>query len=104
MIREEMVQVLQMDDVDEGGEEAEVGEVPYKGIQLSENEMLMRSQIFYELMKQRRSVRHFSSRPVPHKLIQNLIKVAGRCLDHDRHLSDQALHRVAPTFSHGRFV
>lgn len=38
---------------------------------------LRNSQIFYEEMKMRRSCRQFSSRDVPLKLIQNLLKTAG---------------------------
>lgn len=37
----------------------------------------LRSQLFYENMKMRRCVQEFSPRPVPSKLIQNIIKSAG---------------------------
>uniref|UniRef100_A0A1I7Y3X0 Nitroreductase domain-containing protein n=1 Tax=Steinernema glaseri TaxID=37863 RepID=A0A1I7Y3X0_9BILA len=52
-------------------------EILYKAHILPENEMLRKSQLFYEQMKIRRSVRCFSSRSVPLKVIQNLIKTAG---------------------------
>uniref|UniRef100_A0A914CIN7 Nitroreductase domain-containing protein n=1 Tax=Acrobeloides nanus TaxID=290746 RepID=A0A914CIN7_9BILA len=52
-------------------------EIPYIGVSYSEAEMLKRSQLFYESMKLRRSVRTFSSQQIPLKLIQNLIKTAG---------------------------
>nr|CAD2193040.1 unnamed protein product [Meloidogyne enterolobii] len=52
-------------------------ELPYHPIKFTEHEMLKRSQLFYEQMKSRRSVRCFSSRPVSIKLVQNLIKTAG---------------------------
>ena len=53
-------------------------ELPYHPIKFTEHEMLKRSQLFYEQMKSRRSVRCFSSRPVSIKLVQNLIKTAGQ--------------------------
>lgn len=52
-------------------------ELPYHSIKFTETEMLKRSQLFYEQMKSRRSVRCFSSKPVSIKLVQNLIKTAG---------------------------
>ncbi len=38
---------------------------------------LTESQRFYEIMKQRRSIRYFSDRPVPRNVIENLIAAAG---------------------------
>jgi hypothetical protein len=52
--------------------------IAYRHLQLPLDEMLRRSQLFYESMKVRRSVRDFSSRDVPIKLIQNIVKVAGK--------------------------
>lgn len=52
-------------------------EIPYYAVTYSEQEMLKRSQFFYEAMKLRRSVRCFSNQPVSLKLVQNLIKTAG---------------------------
>lgn len=66
-----------IDDNDYFIDESKTNEVRYKTIQLSKGEMQKRSQLFYELMKARRSVRCFSSRSVPIKLMQNLIKTAG---------------------------
>jgi iodotyrosine deiodinase len=40
-------------------------------------EALARSQAFLELMRARRSVRFFSSEPVPYELIRNAVEVAG---------------------------
>ena len=40
-------------------------------------EMLKRSQSFYEDVKRRRSVRDFSDKPVPKEIIENCIKAAG---------------------------
>jgi nitroreductase len=44
---------------------------------LDAEEALRRSRAFYELMLTRRSVRHFSSEPVPWELIENALKTAG---------------------------
>jgi iodotyrosine deiodinase len=44
---------------------------------LAEGEALERSQAHLELMRSRRSVRQFSSEPVPHELIENALLVAG---------------------------
>jgi iodotyrosine deiodinase len=41
------------------------------------DEMLKRSQAFYEEMKRRRSIRDFSDKPVPKEIIENCIKAAG---------------------------
>ncbi|MCJ8275509.1 MAG: nitroreductase family protein [Bdellovibrionales bacterium] len=43
----------------------------------SENEMLETSRAFYELMKTRRTIRSFSSKPVPKEVIENCIRAAG---------------------------
>ena len=51
--------------------------VPYKPEQLSDEEMLERSLAFYRHLNTRRSVRHFSSDPVPQKVIENIILTAG---------------------------
>ncbi|VDM40254.1 unnamed protein product [Toxocara canis] len=53
------------------------GEVLYRAISISDDEAMLKSQLFYEKMKRRRSVRSFSTRPVSAKLILNLIKTAG---------------------------
>jgi iodotyrosine deiodinase len=45
---------------------------------LSEDEQFGQSQWFFETMKKRRTVRDFSTRPVPFELIQNAIATAGR--------------------------
>lgn len=49
----------------------------YQGSSLSEEETLSRSAAFYEHLQQRRSVRHFSDRPVPRAVVENLIRAAG---------------------------
>ncbi|WKY06719.1 hypothetical protein Q1695_006697 [Nippostrongylus brasiliensis] len=44
---------------------------------MHEREVLRSSQFFYEQMKLRRSIRSFSSKTVPLKVVQNVIKTAG---------------------------
>jgi iodotyrosine deiodinase len=51
--------------------------VPLEFTRLDAEEALRRSQAFLELMETRRSVRHFSSEPVPYELIENAIRTAG---------------------------
>ena len=43
----------------------------------SDEELLRRSQKFYEAMQRRRTIRDFSDRPVPRKVIEYCIRVAG---------------------------
>lgn len=42
------------------------------------DDMQARSEAFFNLMKQRRTVRDFSNRPVPRAVIENAIRTAGR--------------------------
>jgi iodotyrosine deiodinase len=51
--------------------------VPLEFTRLDAEEALRRSREFLELMKTRRSVRHFSSEAVPHELIENAIRTAA---------------------------
>ena len=46
--------------------------------ELAPEEMLARARSFYELMKLRRSVRSFSSRPVDRRIVELCIQAAGR--------------------------
>lgn len=43
----------------------------------SDEEMLKRSKEFYEIMKQRRTIREFSDKPVSREVIENCIATAG---------------------------
>ncbi|XGW28291.1 hypothetical protein V3C99_008248 [Haemonchus contortus] len=52
-------------------------EILYHMPYMHEREMLRASQYFYEQMRLRRSVRSFSTRAVPLKIVQNIIKTAG---------------------------
>lgn len=51
--------------------------VPYHHDRLLPEEMIARSQDFYEWLDTRRSVREFSSEPVPRTVIEHLIKTAS---------------------------
>lgn len=46
-------------------------------IEYPADEMLRRSQAFYEDIKRRHTLRHFSDRPVSRDIIENCIKAAG---------------------------
>jgi iodotyrosine deiodinase len=50
---------------------------PLQFERLPEEEALKRSREFLARVSERRSVRHFSSEPVPHELIKNAIRAAG---------------------------
>jgi len=50
---------------------------PYASERLSPEEVEARARAFLELMRTRRSVRHFSSEPVPRELVENALLVAG---------------------------
>jgi iodotyrosine deiodinase len=51
--------------------------LPLEFERLEPDEALRRSAEFLALMERRRSVRHFSSEPVPRELIENAIRTAG---------------------------
>ena len=51
--------------------------VPYQGVSYPEDVMLQRSQAFLEDMRKRRTLRFFSSKPVPREVIENIIRTAG---------------------------
>jgi iodotyrosine deiodinase len=50
---------------------------PYHPIQYEQDEMLRRSEEYFQLMNERRSVRDFSDREVPIEVINNIIKTAS---------------------------
>ncbi|MDX2005299.1 MAG: nitroreductase family protein [Meiothermus sp.] len=58
-------------------ERAEGRHVPLEFTRLSEGEMLERAEAFYRDLSRRRSVRQFSSEPVPRRLIELAILAAG---------------------------
>lgn len=51
--------------------------IKYEGIETTENQAIERSQLYYELMDKRRSVREFSDKAVPIEVIKNIIKTAS---------------------------
>lgn len=51
--------------------------IKYKALSFSEGETLERAKSFYELMDQRRSVRHFSDKPVAKEVIEKIILTAS---------------------------
>ncbi len=51
--------------------------IPFKMSKLSSDEMTKRSEVFYNELKQRRSIRHFSSTPIPRSVIENIIMTAS---------------------------
>lgn len=74
----------QLKDIDSNQKKTESAQGHKRFISLSEfynelslDEMKKRSQEFYDLMKRRRSVRDFSSRPVPSEIIEYALMTAG---------------------------
>lgn len=53
------------------------GFLPYQSPGYSAEESIQRSQAYYQLLDQRRSVREFSDRPVPEAVIENIIMTAS---------------------------
>ncbi|KAM8999247.1 iodotyrosine deiodinase 1 [Sarcophilus harrisii] len=71
----ELHQIEDEDELHESEENLE--HVPFSSPRFPESEMIKRSQEFYELLNQRRSVRFISDEPVPRQVIDNVIKSAG---------------------------
>lgn len=57
--------------------EEEAQHILYKYTRLSESECIRRSDEFYHRMNQRRSLRSFSSDPVPLEVIENIVRTGG---------------------------
>ncbi|CAG4946303.1 unnamed protein product [Colias eurytheme] len=51
--------------------------IPYKPIRRPVTDMIQRSRDFYDLMAARRTVRRFSSEPIPQEVLDNIVKTAG---------------------------
>uniref|UniRef100_A0A8D0GFP6 iodotyrosine deiodinase n=1 Tax=Sphenodon punctatus TaxID=8508 RepID=A0A8D0GFP6_SPHPU len=64
-------------DGDWQGLDENIAHVPFSTERYSPEEMVKRSQEFYELLNKRRSVRFISDEPVPREVIDNVIKTAG---------------------------
>lgn len=65
------------DDGEDHNEEEDTPHVPYSPERYLEDAMVERSQDFYSVMNQRRSVRFISPEPVPREVINNVIRTAG---------------------------
>lgn len=52
-------------------------QIPFVHVKYTEAEMIQRSQQFYKLMNNRRSVRMFSCQQVPIEIIRNIVHTAG---------------------------
>ncbi|MHA1970089.1 MAG: nitroreductase family protein, partial [Candidatus Hodarchaeales archaeon] len=51
--------------------------IPYFPETFSEEEMITRTGGFYHLVNKRRSIRHFSNRPIPRQIVENIVRTAG---------------------------
>jgi nitroreductase len=51
--------------------------IPYKPLEVPNDDRIQAAENFYQTMNQRRSVRHFSDRSVDENIIENIIKTAG---------------------------
>lgn len=51
--------------------------IPFVHEAFAESEMIKRSNEFYNYMNKRRTVRHYSPKPVPIEVIRNIIRTAG---------------------------
>lgn len=51
--------------------------IPYLPVKIDTTESLFKSNIYYKWLDTRRSIRHFSSKSVPKKVIENIIKSAS---------------------------
>ncbi|MDZ7606816.1 MAG: nitroreductase family protein [Cyclobacteriaceae bacterium] len=50
---------------------------PYRPVQIKPVESIYKSDLFYTLLNQRRSIRNFSDKPIDRKIIENIIKTAS---------------------------
>ena len=51
--------------------------IPYHAVQFDEDQMLERAKAWNEFIQKRRSVREFSSRPIPIDLVNSILQTAG---------------------------
>lgn len=51
--------------------------IPFDSSALTEPEMLEKARLFYENMDKRRSLRHFSDKPLPKEIIENIVMTAS---------------------------
>lgn len=57
---------------------ADTPHIPYKPIRRDDKEVIERSKDFYDLMAKRRTVRSFSTEPIPKEVLDNIVKTAGK--------------------------
>ncbi|XP_036406382.1 iodotyrosine deiodinase 1 [Megalops cyprinoides] len=69
--------IKEEEDGDWADSEEDVPHTPYSPRRYADDIMLQRSQEFYTLMNERRSVRFISPKPVPREVIDNVIQTAG---------------------------
>jgi nitroreductase len=51
--------------------------IPYQALRYTDGKMILRADDFYGLMDHRRTVRDFSTRPIPSHIIEQVIRIAG---------------------------
>ncbi|NOQ70622.1 MAG: nitroreductase family protein [Crocinitomix sp.] len=54
-----------------------LAQIPYRQVDFSEDEMIKRSESYFQFMDKRRSVRDFSDKAVPLEIINNILKTAS---------------------------
>ncbi|XP_029051805.1 iodotyrosine deiodinase 1 isoform X1 [Osmia bicornis bicornis] len=75
--------VQQLEETEDSEEPAlpkDLKHIPYEYKRPSETELLSKASEFYKIVAPRRSVRFFSSDPVPKEVVQEIIKAAGTIL------------------------
>merc|ERR1711874_26452 len=65
------------DEEDQPALEADLEHIPFACETFSTEEMIERSEKFYQEMNKRRTLRFYSDKPVPREVINNIIKTAG---------------------------
>lgn len=57
--------------------DADTPQIPFKFERIPEGEMLQRSKDFYLTLNKRRSIRFFSTDPIPSEVLENIVRAAG---------------------------
>jgi len=77
----EKADVSEEEDEDDEGPKSAIDEnlehIPYKYTSRHTEEMIQRSQLFYQSMNERRSLRFYSKKLVPQEIMENIIRTAG---------------------------
>ena len=69
----------------------QITQVPFHPVLYPEQEMIQRSEEFYQEMNHRRSVRFFSEKPIPKQVIENIIRTAGKNWSSYHHRNSQSV-------------